>query len=228
MENRRDFLKKAALLTSGAALINSLPPVIQRALAINPEEGSTFYDAEHIVFLMQENRSFDHVFGRLQGVRGFNDPRAIQLPNKNSVWLQTDKDNKTYAPFHLNIADTKVAWMGALPHNWTDQVDARNGGKYDKWLHVKAPYNKNYKDMPLTLGYCDRSDFPFYYSLADAFTVCDQNFCSGITCTHPNRLYWMTGTIRESEDPSIKAQVTNVQDYEKPTLKIGRASCRER
>src|SRR5690606_36125469 len=114
--------------------------------------------------------------------------------------------------------DTKVAWMGALPHNWADQVDARNGGKYDKWLHVKAPYNKNYKDMPLTMGYCDRSDFPFYYSLADAFTVCDQNFCSGITCTHPNRLYWMTGTIRESEDPSIKAQVTNVQDYEKPTL----------
>ncbi|MDB5149951.1 MAG: phospholipase phosphocholine-specific, partial [Mucilaginibacter sp.] len=91
MNSRRDFLKKAALLSGGAAAINMLPPVIQKALAINPEPGSTFYDAEHIVFLMQENRSFDHQLGTLQGVRGYNDPRAINLPDKNKVWLQTNK-----------------------------------------------------------------------------------------------------------------------------------------
>ncbi|RAJ29165.1 phospholipase C [Pedobacter cryoconitis] len=79
MNSRRDFIKKAALLSGGAALINTLPPVIQKAMAIDPAAGSTFYDAEHVVFLMQENRSFDHEFGTLQGVRGFNDPRAIDL-----------------------------------------------------------------------------------------------------------------------------------------------------
>ncbi|WP_158795567.1 phosphocholine-specific phospholipase C [Pedobacter sp. L105] len=217
-DSRREFIKKAALLSGGAAIINTLPPVIQKAMSIDPALGSTFYDAEHIVFLMQENRSFDHEFGTLQGVRGFNDPRAIDLPNKNKVWLQSNKEGDTYAPFHLNIKETKVAWMGALPHNWTDQTDARNGGKYDQWLNVKKAYNPTYAHMPLTVGYCKREDFPFYYSLADAFTVCDQNFCSVIAGTHPNRYYWMTGTVREKNNAEGIAHVWNISNYDKPTL----------
>lgn len=218
MDSRRDFIKKAALLSGGAALTGVLPPAIQKALAIDPALGSTFYDAEHVVFLMQENRSFDHVFGLMQGVRGFNDPRAIELPNKNKVWLQSNKEGETYAPWHLNIKDTKIAWMGSTPHNWTDQTDARNGGKYDKWLDVKKAYKPTYAHMPLTIGYCKREDFPFYYSLADAFTVCDQNFCSVIAGTHPNRYYWMTGTVRENNTPDGKAHLWNISNYDKPTL----------
>jgi phospholipase C len=218
MDSRRDFIKKAALLSGGAAVINTLPPVIQKAMAIDPAVGSTFYDAEHIVFLMQENRSFDHEFGTLQGVRGFNDPRAIDLPNKNKVWLQSNKEGDTYAPFHLDIKNTKIAWMGSTPHNWTDQTDARNGGKYDKWLDVKKPYNPTYAHMPLTIGYCKREDFPFYHSLADAFTVCDQNFCSVIAGTHPNRYYWMTGTVRETNNATGMAHLWNISNYDKPTL----------
>jgi len=218
MDSRRDFIKKAALLSGSAALANILPTTIQRALAINPTEGSTFYDAEHIVFLMQENRSFDHLYGTLRGVRGFNDPRAIELPNKNKVWLQTDEKGQTYVPFRLNTKETKVPWMGSTPHGWADQSDARNKGKYDRWLEVKKSYKKEYRDIPLTLGYCDRIDFPFYYSLADAFTVCDQHFSSSITGTHPNRWYWMTGTVREKNEATAKAHVWNIEDYNRPTL----------
>ena len=218
MNSRRDFLKKAALLSGTGAMANMLPAVIEKALAINPELGSTFYDAEHIVFLMQENRSFDHQLGTLQGVRGYNDPRAIQLPDKNKVWLQTNKDGETYGPFQLNVKDTKVAWMGSVPHNWTDQTDAMNGGKYDKWLDVKKARNKDYAKIPLTMGYCDRSDFPFYYSLADAFTVCDHNFCSSITGTHPNRHYFMTGTVREKNEVDAIAHLWNNSNYEYPEL----------
>lgn len=218
MDTRREFLRKAALLSGGTAFFNTLPPVIQKALAINPDAGSTFYDAEHIVFLMQENRSFDHQLGMLQGVRGFNDPRAIQLPDKNPVWLQTNKNGDTYGPFHLNVKDTKVAWMGSLPHGWTDQTDAMNNGKYDQWLEAKRARNKAFGDMPLTMGYCDRNDFPFYYSLADAFTVCDHNFCSSITGTHPNRHYWMTGTVRERNEAAAIAHLWNVSNYEYPEL----------
>ncbi len=187
-------------------------------MAISPEPGSTFYDAEHIVFLMQENRSFDHGFGTLQGVRGFNDPRAIDQPDKNKVWLQTNKDNETYAPFHVDVKDTKVAWMGSVPHGWADQTDARNDGKYDKWLDVKRPSKKEYSQMPLTMGYCTREDFPFYYSLADAFTVCDHNFCASITGTHPNRHYWMSGTVREKNDPSAPANLWNLASSGNPYL----------
>jgi phospholipase C len=219
MDTRREFLKKAALFSGAAAMGNILPPVIQKALAINPTPGSTFHDAEHVVFLMQENRSFDHIFGSLQGVRGFNDPRAILLPNANRVWLQSNKDGETFVPFRLDVKDTHAAWMGSLPHGWSDQTDARNDGRYDRWLEVKQAHKKDFAGMPLTLGYGERADFPFYYSLADAFTVCDQNFCSSITGTHPNRNYWMTGSIRENPaDVTAPAHVWNVTNDFTPEL----------
>lgn len=215
MDSRRDFLKKAAILSSGASMWDMLPDAIQKALAINPAQGSTYLDAEHIVVLMQENRSFDHCFGMLRGVRGYNDPRAITLPNKNLVWLQKNAAGETYAPFRLDIKDTKATWMSALPHSWENQVDARNDGKYDKWLDVKRSGNKEYANMPLTMGYYNREDIPFYYALADAFTICDQHFCSSLTGTTPNRLYLWTGTIREKPSIDAKANVRNSDvDYD--------------
>ncbi|MGC4104180.1 phosphocholine-specific phospholipase C [Ferruginibacter sp.] len=208
MDTRRSFLKKAGLLTGATGLLQGLPPTLQKALAIDPEPGSSFYDAEHIVFLMQENRSFDHTFGTLQGVRGYNDPRAIHLPNNNKVWLQTNKKGETFAPFHLDIRNSKITWMGGLPHSWSDQVDARNGGKMDKWLEVKTT-GEPYEGMPMTMGYYTRADIPFYYALADAFTVCDHNFCSSLTGTTPNRLYFWSGTIREKMEAASEAKVWN-------------------
>jgi phospholipase C len=217
MDSRRDFLKKAALLSGAAGLSGMLPPSIQRALAIDPAIGSTFLDAEHVVILMQENRSFDHCYGSLQGVRGFNDPRAITLPNNNRVWLQPNGKGKTCVPFRLNIRDTRATWMGSLPHSWADQVDARNEGKYDRWLVAKKSGHSGYGNMPLTLGYYNREDLPFYYSLADSFTVCDQNFCSSLTGTTPNRLYLWTGTIRDEQNSASPARVRNSElDYDVP------------
>jgi phospholipase C len=215
MDTRRSFLKKASLLSGGAGLLNVLPPSIAKALAIDPAPGSTFLDAEHVVLLMQENRSFDHTYGTLQGVRGFNDPRAIRLPNKNLVWLQSGKNGETFAPFRFDIKDTKITWMGSIPHAWSDQVDARNNGKYDGWIESKRSGDKDYGPMPLTMGYYTRADIPFYYSLADAFTVCDQNFCSSLTGTTPNRLFYWTGTIREEQNENAIARVWNGDaDYE--------------
>ena len=123
MDTRREFIKKASLLSAGGGLLHVLPASIAKALAIDPVAGSTWLDAEHIVLLMQENRSFDHTYGTLQGVRGFNDPRAISLPDKNPVWLQTNKEGDTYAPFRFDIKGTKATWMNSLPHaatrnNW--------------------------------------------------------------------------------------------------------------
>ncbi|MGZ3874073.1 MAG: phosphocholine-specific phospholipase C, partial [Mucilaginibacter sp.] len=163
-------------------------------------------------------RSFDHVYGTLKGVRGYNDPRAIDLPNKNKVWLQSNAKGETYAPFHLDIKNTKSTWMSSLPHSWRNQVNARNDGKFDKWLDNKKNSIKEYANMPLTLGYHTREDIPFYYALADAFTVCDQNFCSALTGTNPNRLYFWTGTIREEQNENSLAHVWN-DDMDYGTLK---------
>ena len=209
MDTRREFIKKAALLSGGAGFLGKLPASIQKAISINPNPGSTYQDAEHIVLLMQENRSFDHCYGTLQGVRGFNDPRAISLPDNNPVWLQTNAAGATHAPFRLNIKDTKATWMHSLPHSWTNQVDARNDGKFDKWLDAKKSDYPDYANVPMTMGYYTREDIPFYYALADAFTVCDQHFCSSLTGTTPNRLYFWTGTIREKQDENSYANVWN-------------------
>ncbi|MEI9920415.1 MAG: phospholipase C, phosphocholine-specific [Bacteroidota bacterium] len=213
MDSRREFIRKAALLSGMGGLASVLPPSIARAFEINPAAGTTFLDAEHVVILMQENRSFDHCYGTLNGVRGFNDPRAIRLPNGKPVWYQTNEKGQTYAPFRLNIKETNATWMGSLPHGWTDQTDARNNGRCDQWLVAKKSGHKEYKEMPLTMGFYTREDVPFYYSLADAFTICDQNFCSSLTGTTPNRLHLWTGKIRE--DVKSQARVRNEEtDYD--------------
>jgi phospholipase C len=195
--------------------LSVLLPAIERASAIEPQQDSTFLDAEHIVILMQENRSFDHAFGRLRGVRGFNDPRAITLPDGKPVWLQTNAAGETYAPFHLDLKRSSATWLGSLPHSWRDQTDARNHGNHDRWLDAKTSGHKEYAGMPLTLGYYDREDIPFYYALADAFTICDQHFCSSLTATTPNRLYLWTGTIREQQEAASMPCVRNSDvDYD--------------
>jgi phospholipase C len=202
MDSRRSFLKKAAVLSGAAGLSNILPSSVARAMAIDAAAGTSFYDAEHIVFLMQENRSFDHMFGKLKGVRGFNDPRVRLQPNGDKVWLQQDASGNTFAPFHVDINKTKITWQGGLPHSWSDQVAARNGGKYDQWIPVKTP---------MTMAHYDRSDVPFYYALADAFTICDHSFCSLQTGTTPNRLFFWTGTIRAEQNGTSTAIVDNEQ-----------------
>jgi phospholipase C len=219
METRRDFLKKASIFTSALGVAGVIPESIQRAFAINPEKGSTYLDAEHVVFLMQENRSFDHALGTLKGVRGFNDPRPIKLPNKNPVWLQQNKKGETYAPFRFNIKTTKATWMGALPHGWPDQVDARNKGNMDGWIEAKV--SRQYPDMPLTMGYYTREDIPFYYNLADRFTVCDQNFCSSLTGTSSNRCFFWTGKIRQEQNATSYPHISNgdIDESERLTWK---------
>jgi phospholipase C len=209
MSTRRDFFRHAAAFTGGARTVSTLLASIERASAIDPPEGSSFLDAEHVVILMQENRSFDHAYGSLRGVRGFNDPRAVTLPDQKPVWLQTNAAGETYAPFRLDFKGSKSTWLGSLPHSWRDQTDARNWGNHDGWLEAKRSGRKECAGMPLTMGYHDRRDLPFYYALADAFTICDQNFCSTLTGTTPNRLHLWTGTIREKPEAASVPNVRN-------------------
>ena len=84
------------------------------------------------------------------------------------MWAQPDVKGRRFVPFRMDIKGTKATWMGSLPHSWPNQVDALNGGRYDRWLDVKDSGQEDYADIPLTLGYYARQDIPFYYALADA------------------------------------------------------------
>lgn len=210
MSSRRDFLKQAALLTGVAGFSGIVPQSIEKAFAIDPDPGTSYTDAEHIVILMQENRSFDHELGTLEGVRGFNDPRAVRLGNGNSVFLQTSAaGGETYAPWRLNIKDTRATWLGSIPHSRSSQVDAWNGGNYNNWIDAKRPYRPEYRQVPLTMGHYTREDLPFYYALADAFTVCDQNYCGVMSSTTPNRVVFWTGTVRDRQSPDSLVFLNN-------------------
>ncbi|MGG7440953.1 phosphocholine-specific phospholipase C [Chryseobacterium arthrosphaerae] len=214
--NRREFLEKSSILLAGLGTSSVLHPSILKAFAIEPAAQSTFYDAEHVVILMQENRSFDHAFGALKGVRGFLDKRAFIKPDGHSVFFQKDNTGKYAAPARLDLRNTKSTWMSSLPHSWENQQNALNKGKYDQWLQAKASGNKDYKNIPLTLGYYNREDLPFYYQLADAFTIFDQYFCSSLTGTTPNRLFLWSGTLRAQQNGKVKANVVNENiDYDK-------------
>ncbi|MFS4473883.1 phosphocholine-specific phospholipase C [Chryseobacterium sp. T20] len=214
--NRREFLEKSSILLAGLGTSGVLHPSILKALAIDPAAQSTFYDAEHVVILMQENRSFDHAFGTLKGVRGFLDKRAFVKQDGHSVFFQKNDEGKYASPARLDLRNTKSTWMSSLPHSWADQQKALNKGKFDQWLQAKASGNKDYKNIPLTLGYYNREDLPFYYQLADAFTIFDQYFCSSLTGTTPNRLFLWSGTLREQQNGKVKANVVNENiDYDK-------------
>ncbi|WP_446743563.1 phosphocholine-specific phospholipase C [Silvibacterium acidisoli] len=216
MQSRRDFMKLASLLAAGG-FGQQLLPAITRAASIDPEPQSTYLDAEHIVILMQENRSFDHLYGTLRGVRGYNDPRAVTLPSGDPVWLQASASGTVHAPFRFDIRNSSATWLGSLPHGWENSDEARNDGRYDRWIHAKASSEPKYANLPLTMGYYNREDLPFYYALADAFTVCDQNFSSSLTATEPNRLHMWTGTVRAEQSIGSFAYVRNDDmDYDKP------------
>ncbi|MGW1603943.1 phosphocholine-specific phospholipase C [Streptomyces eurythermus] len=177
--NRRRFLQLAGATTAFSALAGS----IQRAAALPARyRTGSLDDVEHIVVLMQENRSFDHYFGSLRGVRGFGDPRPVTR-NGRSVWQQSD-GTKDILPFHPDADDLGLAFIQDLPHGWNDGHAAFNGGKYDKWVPNKSA---------TTMAYLTRDDIPFHYALADAFTVCDAYHCSFIGSTDPNRYYMWTG-----------------------------------
>ncbi|SAL71825.1 phospholipase C [Caballeronia cordobensis] len=187
--SRRRFLQTVAHSAGAAAALTAFPDSIRRALAI-PASSRTgsIQDIEHIVVFMQENRSFDHYFGHLRGVRGYNDRFPIPLPNGKPVWFQPSKADPTkpVLPFHLDTATTSAQCVGDLDHSWYKTHAAIDAGRYDQWCANKT-------DM--TMGYHLRSDIPFHYALADAFTVCDAYFCSLPGPTHPNRAYLMTGMV---------------------------------
>ncbi len=187
---RRRFLRWAAASAGLAAAGGPGARAIARALAL-PAEGrtGTIADVEHVVILMQENRSFDHYFGALRGVRGFDDPRPIPLPGGRPVWFSaegapgTAAASETLLPFRLNAETTSAQTLQSLDHSWK--------GSHDKWKHYDAwPAAKG----PMTMGHFTRQDIPFYYALADAFTICDGYHCSIFGPTSPNRMYFFTGT----------------------------------
>jgi phospholipase C len=189
---RRRLLKSAAALAAAAGL---MPPNVRRALAQSAPKNAALRDIKHVVILMQENRSFDHYFGTLAGVRGFGDPNPMKLSTGKSVFYQPDEKSPDgyLLPFHLDTHASSAQKVPSTSHAWAVQHEAWNKGAMDRWLpaHRKADGVKG----PYVMGYYKRSDIPFHFALAESFTICDSYHCSLLGPTWPNRMYLMTGMI---------------------------------
>src|SRR5262249_24888466 len=99
--DRRTFLA----MLGAPAVAAALPESLTRALSIPANSRSrSIRDVEHVIFLMQENRSFDHYFGTMRGVRGFADPHPISLPSGKSVWHQPNGTGELL-PFRPDVPD---------------------------------------------------------------------------------------------------------------------------
>jgi phospholipase C len=184
---RRRFLQGGAALV-GAALLDGIG---SRSATAAP---GSLRDIDHFIILTKENRSFDHYFGRLAGVRGFGDAGALRLPGGRSVFEQDDEQgHRLILPFHLDTKRTNAERLYSTDHSWTGQHGAWNGGKMDRWIPAHRAVDGAL--APLTMGYMTRADLPFYYALADAFTICDNYHASLLGPTHPNRYFLMTATI---------------------------------
>ncbi len=149
-----------------------------------------------MVILIQENRSFDHYFGSYRGVRGFSDQSmAFRQPDPaNTASPPVGK----LLPFHLDTSTTNAACTHDISHDWVPQHQSWDNGAMDGFVTSRLAINAN--DAVLTMGYYTRADLPYYYALADAFTICDNYFCSVMGPTDPNRLY----TVAASLDPDGK------------------------
>jgi phospholipase C len=138
---------------------------------------------DHIVVLMQENRSFDHYLGRLhrQGQRkAEGEPARASNPDPTG--------GPDIRPFH----QTQNCEVADLNHGWTGSHHEWNGGTMDGFTAANAvgadPTGRR------TMGYYTRRDLPFYYRLYRTFAIGDRYFCSLLGPTFPNRYYLLAGT----------------------------------
>lgn len=183
--NRRGFL--AGVGAAGLTALAAGGVAIEHA---DPDESArtgTIKDVKHVVLLMQENRSFDHYYGTLKGVRGFSDRSTLRIGGGASVFDQPGHGTRHY-PFaqDAGYSATEVEQQRGLPHEWDSQHAAWDHGRLDDWIRAKGVD---------CMGHLTRADHPFHFALADHYTICDAYHASVLSSTGPNRTYFFSGTF---------------------------------
>ncbi|MBB5914759.1 phospholipase C [Nocardia transvalensis] len=208
--SRRNVLRSAVTLGAGLSL---LPPSLHHAMAAPMRPGG-LRAIEHVILLMQENRSFDHYYGTLRGVRGFSDSTPLRLRGGSSVFEQPVPGLPPVLPFSLRQAtaragrpETDIQYLDSLDHAWSGSAAAWAQGWWDGWIPAKTP---------ATMTYYERRDLPLQYELADTFTLCDAYHCSLFGGTNPNRNYFFTGTTGYEPGTGRRAVENDAYDAAHP------------
>ncbi|MFY0407776.1 phosphocholine-specific phospholipase C [Solicola sp. PLA-1-18] len=208
--SRRRVLGLAAAAGGVAASGSLLPASVQRAMAAPMRPGG-LRAIEHVIVLMQENRSFDHYFGTMAGVRGFGDTHPLRLRSGRSVFHQPSAGGGHVLPFSLKDAAARagrpasdVQYLGALPHGFTDATQAWADGWCDDWVAAKGA---------ASMTYYEQRDLALQRELAETFTICDAYHCSVNGSTNPNRNYLWSGTTGTEPGSTARAVTNAAYDY---------------
>ncbi|MFI5708579.1 phosphocholine-specific phospholipase C [Kribbella sp. NPDC051620] len=205
--SRRTVLGSAV----GGAALSLLPPSLHAAMA-QPIRPGGLDAIEHVIVLMQENRSFDHYFGMLRGVRGYGDRLPLRLRNGKSVFHQPVTGGGEVLPFSIRQAAADagrnpddIQYLGALAHGYTDATQAWGNGWNDDWVQAKTA---------ATMTHYDRRDIPLQYELAETFTILDAYHCSVNGSTNPNRNYLWSGTTGYEPGTTQRAVTNAAYSYD--------------
>jgi phospholipase C len=169
---RRDVLKSMGAL-AGAASVSKLLPGC---------DGGGPGQIKTVVYLMMENRSYDHVFGARSWLEGLGgDGLAASMTNPDLAG----------EPVALWEADAETMCVPDPAHGWDASHVQFNGGAMDGFV---TTHQEEHGADVAPMQYLTRAHLPVTWALADAYAICDRWFASVMGPTWPNRFYWLAGT----------------------------------
>jgi len=198
--NRREFLRGAASV-SAAALAST---VSCSKVQINPGvlPSPELSGIEHVVVVMMENRSFDHMLG--------------WLPNANGRQAGLTYLDNNGNPQPTERLDFYVGCSHPDPnHTYAGGRTEIDGGKMDGWLRTGA-------NDSFSIGYYEEADLPLFAALARNFTTLDNYFSSTLTSTTPNRIFQHAAQTDRLSNTNDLCTLPTIWDR----LQAARVSCR--
>jgi phospholipase C len=178
--SRREFLAAGAAFAGGALLSACTPKVLKAPPKVTSTPASisaaeTQWPIKRVIYVMAENRSYDHLMGKYPGANGatFGIKEGQQVPLIHSpTWLPGD-----------------------MPHDYQSAVADLNGGRLDGFYQGIYP-EYGYSQL-------DRADVPNYWTWADNFVLCDNFFASSLGPSYANHLFFIAGTSGGSFDNPV-------------------------
>jgi phospholipase C len=187
-------------LTTGCGLTEKSP-----GPATNQSPGDPLGDitaVNHIVYMLQENQTFDHYFGQLNNYRQAQGLEAdVEVTPANASQLAYDHST-SFTPFHMISMcvedlssywnESHNDWNHAAPTSATPMMDGFANSAGGDSRHSNPPGNDI--NGQRVMGYYDNNDLPYYYFMATQFAISDMWFSPVMTNTPANRMYAVAGT----------------------------------
>jgi phospholipase C len=166
--------------------------VFSRSLRVTVTANSGLQNIRHIIYLVQENHSFDNYFGMLGRYRASKGlPNGVDGVPLNATEYSTS--GQAVHPYHLQT----VCVEGIVP-SWGPNWKAADLGKMDGFVRYGTTIDPQ---GTRAMGYYDQTDLPYYYELATQFGTSDRWFSPVMSSTNPNRMYLFAATSFGHIDP---------------------------